>query len=662
MLLRNKLLLVALATLSLPWAGWQFVRQTEAVLRQGQEQTLLASASTLARALAALDVEVPAAGSTLYVHPRRESLRIDGYSGDWQALRPFAQSFGDDGRIELMLAGDPQWLYLFARVRDATRARADARDPGGLRADRIELVLVRGGETSRYRIASAAPGSFDAVASAPVGQLPDRLLGEWQEDGSGYSIELRLPRVFAPERIGLDVHDEGAATPLAVAPMHLLGYSDDDARVLARLAPEHVRARLLSADGWVVAAGGELDEGPAEAPREGWFAAAVYRWLLAPPAAAPDDAGADVRLADDGLRAALAGTPATLWRTAADGRVRLAAAVPLGTPAQAHGALVLEQANPAVPALANRALLSLLGSSLAAFAVSAIALLAFGGLLSWRIARLRNATERATGAGGRLEGPLPLVDAKDELGDLARSFAALFDEIEQYTDYLRTLAAKLSHELNTPLAIVQSSLDNLDQHGLPDGARAYLERARDGAARLGGIVRAMSEASRIERAIDSADAEDFDLHALVEGCAEGYRALAGTRTVVVDAAAGPLPLHGAPDLVAQALDKLFDNARSFTPEHGTITIRLAARADGVRLAMANDGPLLPVAMQDRLFDPLVSVREAGARSGPPNLGLGLSVVRLVAELHGGRALARNRDDGTGVEFILDLRGMPRRRL
>ena len=59
MSLRLKLLLVALSTLSLPWAGWQFVRQTEAVLRQGQEQTLLASASTLARALGVLGIEAP---------------------------------------------------------------------------------------------------------------------------------------------------------------------------------------------------------------------------------------------------------------------------------------------------------------------------------------------------------------------------------------------------------------------------------------------------------------------------------------------------------------------------------------------------------------------------------------------------------------------------
>jgi signal transduction histidine kinase len=59
-------------------------------------------------------------------------------------------------------------------------------------------------------------------------------------------------------------------------------------------------------------------------------------------------------------------------------------------------------------------------------------------------------------------GRFPMADAVDEIGDLARSFEKLFEVVGSYTDYLRTLASKLSHELNTPLAIVKSSLDNLE--------------------------------------------------------------------------------------------------------------------------------------------------------------------------------------------------------
>ena len=675
MSLRLKLLLVALSTLTLPWAGWQFVRQTEAVLRQGQEQTLLASASTLARALDVLGVDAPQPDASLYVHERVAVMHIDGYADDWQTFRPYAQTFAADGnnaKLQVMLAEDPQWLYLFTQVRDATRQRVDARDFTAARSDHLDLVLVRAGKSRRYRIASAAPGSFDAPAVEGDGAFPDRLTGEWQEDGSGYSIELRIARADAPDHMAFDVHDSAVADTPPTTPMALLGYNPISARTLAKLAPDHVRVRMVSADGWLVAAGGSLDLDAPTTEDQGWLAGFIYRNLLAPDstegASSPRTVNAfgaiDPRLQGDDLWQALSGVPATGWRATDNGGVLLVAAVPLRSHDALRGALVLEQANPALPILANRALSSLLGASLLALLVTAALLLLFGGLLSWRIRRLRNATERATRAGGRLAGPLPLADSSDELGDLARSFGRLFDEVGSYTDYLQTLASKLSHELNTPLAIVKSSLDNLDHHNLPADAQPYLDRARDGAGRLGTIVRAMSESSRVERAIASADAEDFDLRALVAGCAEGFRGLAGSREIRTELPSATLPFHGAPDLIAQALDKLFDNARSFSAEDGWIRIALDSDASGTVLRMANSGPLLPNAMQDRLFDSLVSLRERSARGAgeTPHLGLGLHVVRLVAELHNGRASARNLDDGSGVEFTLHLSSMTRRRL
>jgi signal transduction histidine kinase len=353
---------------------------------------------------------------------------------------------------------------------------------------------------------------------------------------------------------------------------------------------------------------------------------------------------------------------------------------------EVRGALLLEQAGDALPLLTNRALLLLIGASLFALLLAGGILFAFASVLGLRIRRLRNAAERALRAGGQVDtAVLPLIGARDELGDLARSFARLLDEVNAYTDYLRTLASKLSHELQTPLAIVKSSLDNLDHQAVPAEARTYLSRARDGAERLGAIVRAMSEASRMERAIVGVEGEDFDLAAVLRGCVEAYGALAAPRRVDGDIPAAPMIMHGAPELIAQALDKLFDNARSFAPDDGWIRLSLRASAEGAEIRVANSGPLLPPAMQERLFDSLVSVRPSaparplpavpglpgtwapGRRSGEartdaPHLGLGLYVVRMIADLHRGEARARNLADGSGVEFVLVLRGMPRRPL
>lgn len=669
MSLRLKLLLAALCTLALPWAGWQFVRQTERLLREGQEQAWLTSTALFAKMVQARGVAIPS-GAVLYAQRAREPISVDGYADDWSALRPYAQALGpasDAQKLRVIFARRDGDLYLLAEVRDATRARFDPADPRSAGGDHVTLVLEKSGATRRYRLVGAAPGAFDAVAQGDAPSLPDHLAGAMQEDGSGYRIELRIAREFAPDRIGIDVFD--SAQPSSDSPelRALVAYDDALARALLPMLPPHARARLVAADGWVIADAGQLGaDGFSAGEHAGGFSGWIYRHFIAPVFDGSSQLdGNRPRVDASEVWQALSGVAATSWRPAdGAGAVVLAAAIPLDDGGVTHGALVLEQANPALPLLADRALASLATATLIALAIAAAILLLFGASLSLRIRRLRNATERAMRASGRLDGPMPLADARDELGDLARSFRKLLDEVGASTDYLRTLASKLSHELNTPLAIVKSSLDNLEHQGLPGAARSYLLRARDGADRLGAIVRAMSEASRVERAIASAEAEDFDLRALVAGCAESYRALAAPRELRLALPDGPVPFHGAPELIAQALDKLFDNACSFAPADGWIALSLAADANSApQIRVANAGPLLPATMQDRLFESLVSVRAgAGRAGGAPHLGLGLYVVRLVAELHRGAASACNLADGSGVEFKLDIPGMPRRRL
>ena len=679
MSLRYKLLLIALSTLALPLAGWLFVRQMEELLRHGQEQALTASAQALARSLVASKIALPQ-GQGLYVHPLTTGITVDGYADDWKLLLPYAQNLGpinDAQKLRVVLASDRDWLYLLAEVHDATRTRTDAHDTRAALSDHLDLSMARGESARNYLLASAAPGTFEAaVTDGTEGSvLPKVLSGEWQEDGAGYRIELRMPLSQAPDRLALSVFDAAGQYDAVVAPadaqlaeLHpLLRYSRARADDLALFAPQDVRVRLLSNDGWVLAKSGELAAPNTESSRRRWFESLIYRGLLAPGLTdAQDFAFGLPRLNATEIWQALSGVAATAWHPSErEGGVVLAAAVPLRVQGEIRGALLLEQSGDALPILTNRALLGLMGASLLALLVAGGVLFLFASVLSLRIRRLRDAAERAVRTSGRLDGRLPLSDARDELGDLSRSFGKLLDEVAAYTDYLRTLASKLSHELNTPLAIVKSSLDNLDHQSLTPAARTYIGRARDGAERLGAIVRAMSEASRLERAIAMSDGEDFDLAAVLRGCVEAYRPLAGTRELSCSLPETPLMLHGAPEMVAQALDKLFDNALSFTPENGWIRLTLGALDDGAVITMTNQGPLLPPAMQEHLFESLVSVREQGSARGsgnPPHLGLGLSVVRLVAELHRGSASASNLADGSGVEFRIELRSLSRRRL
>ena len=671
MTLRRKLLLVALCTLALPVAGWLYVRQMETLLREGQAQALLASARAVARSLVVTRAPLPAGASGWYVQPAVNPISVDGYGDDWAPMTPWSQPLGTRGK--LLLASDAEGLYLYADIRCARRTRADADDPGALRADHLTLLLANASGQRRYLLASAAPGPLAAEPLDPaVPGLPDRVDAWWQEDGSGYQVELRLPPTLALDRLGVGVYDGIAGgDPMAVDARPLLQYSDPLAHELAQLAPVNVHARVFSVQGWLLAQSGRLG---AAGQQPGWFASVVYRALLADRLHEAEPWTEQAPKPDlPEVQAALRGRPSAMWRWGEQrGTVVLAAAVPIERQGKPAGVLLLEQASRAVPLLANRALFGLLLTSFGVLLAAGIVLFAFATRLSLRLGRLRDAAERAQLDDGRLDGHLrgdrfPMVDADDEIGDLARSFSRLFEVVGGYTDYLRTLASKLSHELNTPLAIVKSSLDNLEhtlqaQAELPPEAQPYLARARDGVARLGALVRAMSESSRMERAIAAAEPEDVDLREVVRGCAEAYRPLIGGRRLECVLPDAPLRLHCAPEPIAQALDKLLDNALSFTPPDGWLRLALRAIDGGAEIELANQGPPLPAAMQGRLFDSLVSLRDKASPGGAPHLGLGLYVVRLVAERHGGTVAARNLDDGDGVAFSLRLHGMPRQRL
>ncbi len=663
MTLRRKLLLVALSTLALPWAGWLYVRQMEHLLRNSQEQALLAIAFALDRGLVAVGADLPSAEPSWYVQQATRPIVVDGSERDWSSMASWAQHPWPG--VEVQLANDPAWLYLRVNVADATPSRLNALDPAAIEADHVVLELVRGTHQRSYLLANASAGAFLARPLDPrVRGLPDEISGQWLDDAGGYQIELRMPRAQAPDRLGIGVFDANAPNSFGggkpdVRP--LLSLSPALSNDLTQLAPSGVRVRLLGADGWVIGEGGSmLDSAKPKPSRFPWMQGVLSDLLVVPSLDRRQHLPRDIpRLSEPDVQQALDGQATANWRGGdVPGSVVLTVSVPLDVRGQNRGALVLEQSSQALPLLTNRALLGLMLASIAVLLIAGAVLFAFATWLSVRIGRLRYAAEHAQHHEGLATARLPLVEDHDELGDLARSLSRLLESVGTYTEYLRKLASNLSHELNTPLAIVRSSLENLEHADLPREALPYLARARDGAARIGTIVRAMSEASRMERAMASADGEDMDLAQVLRGCVEAYRPLAGARELACSIPGHPVPLYGAPELIAQALDKLFDNALSFTPPDGWIRIALDTAESGhARIAVSNRGSQLPESMQGQLFDSLVSVRGSGARAGTPHLGLGLYVVRLVAELHQGKVSARNDPDG--VTFEMELRGMRR---
>jgi signal transduction histidine kinase len=379
---------------------------------------------------------------------------------------------------------------------------------------------------------------------------------------------------------------------------------------------------------------------------------ALFNLLLEPGAeealAGPDPSGREQQIY---VNQALSGQVESNWYRSADtGRAIVAVARPVsaGAGAAGKGAIIMQQSTDAILSLTNESLKRLIYFTLISTLVVAFGLLGYASWLSARISRLSLAAERALDDEG-VHAALPSALASDEIGGLSRSFSHVLHQLGEYNEYLRNLASNLSHELRTPLTIVTSSLENLEHEPLGDAAAGYAERARGGAERLRKILSAMSEASRVEELVRSAEPENFDLHAALQNVASAYGDAWPERKFVFTSELDGASINGSPELIMQLLDKLVDNAVDFSAKSDTIRIELCGEQDALVVSVSNPGPPLPEKMRGRMFDSMISVRGAGDHE---HLGLGLYIARLIAEGHGGKLVAENIE--AGVRFDVHL--------
>lgn len=667
--LRSQLLLVSLLMLVLPWAGIQFIRETESALREGQQRMLAGRAQAVADALAQFPGEFLVDGEAaewragqLYAHALPGAPLIDGYFDDWILSEEALVALGEDGFARFALGTHRQYVFLYLEVRDDVVVYALPGAADTLHADEVEVVSVEGGDTTVYAFAPEAPGALIALRAGS--QEETRIAAHWQDTAGGYRLEARLPRQLLGRAIGVVVTDtdrpDGRGVRVASFPGREPGRLVARSPLLQTVASGYTEPglRLIATDkaGWRLAeAGGPAAQAPGgeSAGASGWVRMA-YDLLLepgaAPELAEPDPSG---RERQGYVEEALDGRPATSWfRVSSSGRAVVAVAQPVWAGTVQSGAVVLQQGTEAILSLTNRALTRLMNLTLVATLLVAAGLLGYASWLSLRIRRLSHAALHALDR-DEVRTELPSGDAGDEIGDLSRSFSRVLAQLGEYNAYLRSLASKLSHEMRTPITIVTSSLENLEHEPLTEEAALYTARAREGAERLQKILAAMSEASRVEELIEHAEPESFDLRKVLTSTVGAYAGAWPARRFRLESPDAEVPFRGSPELVVQMLDKLVDNAVGFSAEGDEIRI-LLDRGDGQYvLSITNPGPPLPDRMRSQLFDSMVSVR---ADASGRHLGLGLFVARLIAVGHGGAIAAFNVEGGVTFEVRLPAAG------
>lgn len=669
--LKRQLLLVSLFALLLPWAGCEFIRETESALRNVQQQMLAGTARALANTMAQYSEEYPQrqrgnlASEQLFLHQLSKAPNVDGYFDDWElpegALRTLA---GSEGPVRIAIASDDVSVYLYVEVSDRQLVYANAGtlvlDNGPNYADRVTLINYSPLYLDEAIVfAAEAPGAIISYRRHSNGFGPEAAIAAyWQDMPGGYRLEARLPADMLGTHLGIVVSntsdEQQRATRVASfsgnRPQALVRPAKELQSIVASLVDPETRVILTDSAGWRIAMAGSPSNSSSVASSDKGWSRRIYGMLVESgedyASAEPQPSG---REREPYVSAALSGREMPAWfRGEGGGTAIVAVAAPIVANDEVVGALILQQGTDAILSLTNRNLVRLINLTLVVTLLVAGSLIAYASWLSRRIRTLSAATESALET-ETLQSALPSALAGDEIGDLSRSFSNVLRQLDNYNAYLRSLASKLSHELRTPLAIVTSSLENLEHEKLADSSAAYTARAREGADRLRRILSAMSEASRVEELMKNAEKDSFELHKVLQSTIDAYRDVYTERAFEYSSSADATRMRGSPELLIQMLDKLVSNAVDFSRTGDAIRIALHAEQDELRLSVANPGPALPLHMRAQMFDSMVSVR-AGEDSR--HLGLGLYIARLIAEGHGGSISADNTDDGVIFEISL----------
>lgn len=708
--IRTKFLFVALVLLLIPWMGYQYVREMKSFLLQGQEDALQLSARAVSTVLHdRTELFNPQTGvpellggpDDLFAYPLANYIFLDGHTNDWSELVDQATAFTGNYRLQCGPEYDPEgfsykhvlgyranYLYALFQVTDDQVIYLDPKFRRLDNSDHLRIVLQDPvGYLRRYLLTAQEPGRMSIylmddqwrypITGEPIHDI-DGVLADTADNG--YTVEVRIPRYMVSSYTGAafsvaDVDDpknREVTRTISTAPVagkeqlsRVLLSSPEIAKILRGLHRPVARIWVLDKQQRVRAVVGTLttfveQQGPGEGKEpDSWWSALlqrIYGWIISKPSAQFEDISPDVSHRNEEIfQRVLAGIPQTERRPSIDQKTEiLTAAHPIWSGDEVLGAVVVEQSSNEVLKLQEKTLQNVITVTLLVLIVITVALLLFTSRVTMRIRRLRNITEKAISPEGRVlaERIDPDAIAGDEIGDLSRSISGMLGRLSQYTRYLEHMPDTLAHELSNPLNVVNSSLDNLEKE-IPGAEKSkYMVRAKNGIVRLGSILTNLTEAANLEDAMRGETQEHFDLVELVTSYVDGYQISHPDRKFEIHVENIPLWIDGAPDHIAQMLDKLIDNAVDFSDQASTIIVRLEKLNGNARLSVLNEGKALPEDMREHLFDPMVSLGKKNAKQS--HLGLGLYVVRLIAEFHHGRIEATNRPDAEGAMFTVSL--------
>ncbi|HEX2942735.1 MAG TPA: stimulus-sensing domain-containing protein [Rhodopila sp.] len=290
-------------------------------------------------------------------------------------------------------------------------------------------------------------------------------------------------------------------------------------------------------------------------------------------------------------------------------------------------------------------------------------------LLSWYLSltiarpilRLAEAAaDMREGSGRSGSVPPALLMRRDEVGALASALADSSAALWERMDATERFAADVAHEIKNPLSSIRSAIETLLRIEDPSRRKQLLTIIAQDVVRLDRLISDVSDASRLDAELSRSSIKQVDvvpiLYTLQE-LDEATRDDENDPKLEVVAPAAGIRVWAVEDRLVQVLRNLIGNAQSFSPPRGRIVVRVRPAGGMVELSVEDDGPGIPEANLEHIFDRFYSERPKEESFGQHS-GLGLSISRQIVEALHGQISAENRRDSAGrvlgARFIVRL--------
>jgi two-component system sensor histidine kinase ChvG len=364
--------------------------------------------------------------------------------------------------------------------------------------------------------------------------------------------------------------------------------------------------------------------------------------------------------ADEGTRypevaSALQGAPADFVRVDERNQLVVSVAVPVQRMRAIVGAILLSTAPGDIDSVVAQERWSILRIALIATVVQIGLSFLLAGTIAGPMRRLSAAAERVQTAGNaRAEIP-DFTDRPDEIGHLSGALRRMTDALYNRIEAIERFAADVAHELKNPLTSLRSAVETLPLAKKPEDKERLNAIIQHDIKRLDRLITDISSASRLDAELAREGAEKVDVEKLAEAMVSIQKDIASNRSVNVvmgkRAGRGSTTINGHESRLAQVFANLIDNAVSFSPTGGTVTVSVATEADTIIVSVSDEGP--GITDVSRIFQRFYTDRPETESFGNHS-GLGLSISRQIVEAHKGTIKAQNRPDRSGAVFTIVL--------